>query len=101
MTDEWTRAEKRKAQSEQAKAIMDFVSMLSDKINELEKENEELKTDKQYWEQKANRLTTEWGETLDQLTKAKGLLKQWQQADICDSVVLFADTEQFLKEIEK
>ena len=43
MTDEWTRAEKRKAQSEQAKAIMDFVSMLSDKINELEKENEELR----------------------------------------------------------
>ena len=35
------------------------------------------------------------------LTKAKELLKQWQQADICDSVVLFADTEQFLKEFEK
>ena len=43
MTDEWTRAEKRKAQSEQAKAIMDFVSMLSDKIAKLERENAELR----------------------------------------------------------
>lgn len=30
--------------------------------------------------------------------KAKELLKKWQQADICDAVVLFADTEEFLKE---
>lgn len=55
----------------------------------LERENAELKkrlvsaraefqrqyTDKQYWEQKANRLTTEWGKTLDQLTRAKNLIE--------------------------
>ena len=35
------------------------------------------------------------------LTKAKELLKQWLQANICDSVVLFSDTEQFLSEVEK
>jgi len=28
-------------------------------IKDLKKENAELKTDKQYWEQKSNRLTTE------------------------------------------
>jgi len=36
----------------------------------------------------------------EDLCKAKELLKQWLQANICDSVVLFSDTEQFLKEIE-
>jgi len=44
-------------------------------IGGLEKENAELKTDKQYWEQKSNRLATEWGETLDQLAQAKGIIK--------------------------
>lgn len=29
--------------------------------------------------------------------EAKELLKKWQQANICDAVVLFADTEEFLK----
>ena len=37
----------------------------------------------------------------EQLIKAKELLKQWLQANICDSVVLFSDTEQFLSEVGK
>ena len=45
------------------------------KNQKLKKENADLKTDKQYWEQKGNRLITEWRETLDQLTKAKEILR--------------------------
>lgn len=46
------------------------------KYAELEKENVELKADKQYWEQKTNRLTTELGETLDQLAQAKEIIEE-------------------------
>lgn len=58
----------------------------------LEKENAELKETVT----KMNNVITD---TFRNLTKAKELLKQWLQANICDSVVLFSDTEQFLKEV--
>lgn len=60
------------------------------------KENAELK------EQNKKLLESCEGATMmyEDLCKAKELLKQWLQANICDSVVLFSDTEQFLNEIE-
>lgn len=129
MTDEWTRAEKRKAQSEQAKAIMDFVSMLSDKINKLEKENAELEKrlvftraefQRQYKEnaelkeelkdanEKVVHLACNQNKDLKyKLTKAKehirtliSCLIDWVQEGDKDYCYI-ADAEQFLKEIEK
>ena len=95
MTDEWTRAEKRKAQSEQAKAIMDFVSMLSDKINDLEKENAELK--KRY-----DKVDVIGYDALKNLTKAKELLAKWVElfkpkGGNIPPTPIQVDTEQFLK----
>ena len=70
-------------------------------IKDLEKENAELKTDKQYWEQKSNRLTTEWGKTLDQLVQAKEIIKQFLNDYPIITKELLDKLEQFLKEIEK
>jgi len=36
----------------------------------------------------------------NQLAEAKELLAKWLQANICDSVVLYSETEQFLKDSE-
>ena len=129
MTDEWTRAEKRKAQSEQAKAIMDFVSMLSDKINELEKEKqdhrdnyeqfkaiaypeiERLKKENAEQKETVIKMNQVITETFSNLTKAKKLLEKLLITS-CNSDVLIlfpncsevlrvrVEAEQFLKEIE-
>ena len=72
-----------------------------EKGEQLEKENAELKkelgiTRRCWYDQKNISLDTNC-----KLHKAKELLKQWLQANICDSVVLFSDTEQFISEVEK
>lgn len=76
-------------------------------IAQLEQKNAELKTDKQYWEQKANRLTTEWGVTLDQLAQAKEIIKEFvchynnKTIYVENMNPLLQRAEQFIKEIEK
>jgi len=91
--------------------LLDQVGAATKQVIELKKENAELKTDKQYWEQKSNRLTTEWGKTLDQLAQAKVIIEH--QKELLDSVLqgvdrtemsafakqTFKEAEQFLKEI--
>lgn len=64
----------------------------------LEQENAELKTDKQYWEQKANRLTTEWGETLDQLAQAKKIIKNILELELLPETKEVKQAEQFIQE---
>lgn len=80
------------------------------RIAELEKENTELKEqlgNKQMQSRKETsdfvwKLKTANEQKTEQLTKAKELLKKWVQANICDSVVLYSETEQFLNsEVEK
>ena len=68
------------------------------KNQKLKKENADLKTDKQYWEQKANRLITEWRETLDKLTKAKEIIKQFLNDYPVITKELLDKLEKFLKD---
>lgn len=62
------------------------------RVIQQEKENADLKTEKQYWEQKANRLTTEWGETLDQLAQAKKIIMNLRNIITGDITII--DTEE-------
>ncbi len=77
----------------------EYLKPIEKRIVELEKENAELKERiKWYSEQICNKECAEvWGE----LTKAKELLRRWQQANICDATVLFSQTEDFLRENEQ
>ena len=76
---------------------------LVEQMADLGSKNAELKTDKQYWEQKANRLTTEWGETLDQLAQAKEIIKEFvchynnKTIYVNNVKPLLEQAEQFLK----
>lgn len=108
MTDEWTRAEKRKAQSEQAKAIMDFVSMLSDKITELEKENTELKEELEKMTSVANYQQSSNMSRGFKLEQAKSLIKQLVDSSPYKTSSaeyfykdLIEEAKQFLKEEEE
>jgi len=66
-------------------------------IKELEKINADLKQSLD-WANEREKENTERIVALEkENAEAKGLLKKWQQANICDAVVLFADTEEFLK----
>ena len=83
------------------------------KIANLEKENAELKSNRDYWKgssiywhkQLKNKKYRKIAKaTQQQLTKAKELLKQWLQtskASGCDNINIVTDTEQFLSEVEK
>ena len=78
---------------------------LSPYFDVFEEGYEQAETDKQYWEQKANRLTTEWGKTLDQLAKAKNLIENIIRVTWGDGWNYSLDwkvkAEQFIRETEK
>ena len=74
------------------------------RIAELEKENAELKKDKE----ELCHSISEGGKACvylnDQLTEAKKLLKEWLQtskASGCDNINIVTDTEQFISGVEK
>lgn len=73
----------------------------NERIAELEEANKTLATmNNNMWVELEKKRAESQGITnkLHQLTKAKELLKRWQQANICDATVLFSQTEDFLKE---
>ena len=75
------------------------------KIQTLEKENAELKEDVKYYEQKHERLVTEWDNAKRQLTKAKEIIKDLLGSEntSCEEEMFFEirqKAEQFLKEIK-
>lgn len=82
------------------------------KIQTLEKENAEFKEDVKYYEQKHERLVTEWDNAKRQLTKAKDLLLRFIElknkpcaTGHSINMLLYenisVEAEKFLKEIDK
>ena len=73
-------------------------------VKKLEKENAELKRDKEDLIFIRNQNAKCMCEDKENLTKAKELLKQWLQtsrASGCDNINIVTDTEQFISEVEK
>ena len=73
--------------------------VISKKLVELEKENADLKRDKENLIFVRNQNAKCMCEDKERLTKARALLKQWLQtthAGGCDNVNLAAETEQFI-----
>ena len=92
--------------------VLNDPNSMAQYMRDKEKEIAELKTDKQYWEQKSNRLATEWGKTLDQLAQTKVIIEH--QKELLDSVLqgvdrtemsafakqTFKEVEQFLEKVK-
>ena len=84
------------------------VSKYEKQNKELQEENAELKEDVKYYEQKHERLVTEWDNAKRQLTKAKEIIKELMSFSVqlcdCRHTVDFEKTreeaEQFLSEVE-